>query len=508
MIVSLRAIWVALLWGLLPLAAAAEPSASDWVREEQVELRLIAAQTAVGDAGEVRLGVQFRLAPGWKTYWRSPGDAGLPMRLDWSGSRNLEAAELRWPVPERYQLLGLDTFGYEGEVVFPITARPARADQPLALEVAVDYLVCEKICIPYSAKLALTLPAGRAGPSGFVQAIDRFWVRVPGDGTAHGLSIDSVEWLGGAAPILVARVNAREPLAKPDVFVEGPSGWTFGPPSVALEGGGARAILRLPARPDFQDKSGDLVGQDIRLTLVDGERSAERLLTVARGAPDSVAWTALLAILGVALVGGMILNLMPCVLPVLALKMFGVVGLGQGEWRVVRWHFVATAAGVMVAFLGLAAVLNALKAAGYAIGWGIQFQSPVFLVSMVLVLALFAANLFGWLEFRLPSALAGAVPDAREGPAGAFMTGVFATLLATPCSAPFVGTAVAFALSRGTVEIVAVFAALGLGLAAPYLAVAAFPGLARLLPRPGPWMVKLRAVLAIALLGKIGRAHV
>ena len=129
MIVSLRAIWVALLWGLLPLAAAAEPSASDWVREEQVELRLIAAQTAVGDAGEVRLGVQFRLAPGWKTYWRSPGDAGLPMRLDWSGSRNLEAVELRWPVPERYQLLGLDTFAEGTPLTIVLTHKDGSKDE-------------------------------------------------------------------------------------------------------------------------------------------------------------------------------------------------------------------------------------------------------------------------------------------------------------------------------------------------------------------------------------------
>src|SRR5262249_48122259 len=156
---------------------------------DQVQLRLIAAQLGTGSGDELRVGLQMQLAPGWKTYWRTPGDAGLPLRIDWSGSSNIAAAELRWPVPERYTLLGLDTFGYADEVVFPIAVRAAKAGESLRLNAAVDYLVCEKICIPYNAKLALDLPAGRAAASPFVQAIDRFWVRVPGDGTAHGLHI-------------------------------------------------------------------------------------------------------------------------------------------------------------------------------------------------------------------------------------------------------------------------------------------------------------------------------
>ncbi|MBX6323710.1 MAG: thioredoxin family protein, partial [Rhodospirillaceae bacterium] len=214
----------------------------------------------------------------------------------------------------------------------------------------------------------------------------------------------------------------------------------------------------------------------------------------------------LAAALGAALLGGLVLNLMPCVLPVLSLKLLGVLGLGGAARAVVRRSFLATAAGILTAFLALGGVLAVLKAGGAAVGWGIQFQQPAFLVAMAFVLVLFACNLWGWFEVPLPrwaSAVAagGGEGDRHGSLAGAFMTGLLATLLATPCSAPFLGTAVGFALSQGTGEILSIFAVLGLGLALPYLGVAALPRLATALPRPGRWMLVLRRVLGVGLLG-------
>jgi suppressor for copper-sensitivity B len=205
--------------------------------------------------------------------------------------------------------------------------------------------------------------------------------------------------------------------------------------------------------------------------------------------------------LGLAVLGGLILNLMPCVLPVLSIKLLSVIGHGGGERRAVRQGFLASAAGIMVAFLALASVLAALKAAGTTVGWGMQFQHSWFLVAMTAMITLFAANLWGFLEIPLPQVLADAFGHRGETPglAGHFFSGAFATLLATPCSAPFLGTAVGFALARGPAEIVAVFAALGLGLALPYLAVAAFPAMATRLPHPGPWVVTLRRILGFVL---------
>ncbi|MDD9914499.1 MAG: thioredoxin family protein, partial [Rhodospirillaceae bacterium] len=202
-----------------------------------------------------------------------------------------------------------------------------------------------------------------------------------------------------------------------------------------------------------------------------------------------------------ALLGGLLLNLMPCVLPVLSIKLLSVVSYGGREAASVRFGFLATAAGIVTSMLVIAAALLGVKAAGMSVGWGIQFQQPVFLAFMALIVALFAYNLFGLFEIHLPQRLSDMSLRASDQPsaAGHFMTGAFATLLATPCSAPFVGTAVGFALSRDTLEILSVFAALGVGLALPYLAVAAFPRLATALPRPGTWMVVLRQIMGVAL---------
>jgi len=217
---------------------------------------------------------------------------------------------------------------------------------------------------------------------------------------------------------------------------------------------------------------------------------------------DAVNGYGLFTILGLALVGGLILNLMPCVLPVLAVKLLGVVGKGGRSRRDVRLGFLASSAGILFTFLVLGAALIAAKAAGSAVGWGVQFQQPLFLVALALLCALFAGNLWGLFEIRLPVMAGNIVARDRDyGFAGDFLSGVFATVLATPCSAPFLGTALGFALAGGPIDIFAVFIALGIGMALPYLVVALFPALANRLPRPGGWMVVLRRGLGFALLG-------
>jgi suppressor for copper-sensitivity B len=485
---------VALFCALFSDSAAAFESA--WNRNDHVAARLVSATAATGSAETLRVGLQFQLKPGWKIYWRSPGDAGFPPRVDWSGSENLSAATIRWPAPVRFELFGLDTFGYGGEVVLPIEVKPVQAGAPLRLAAKLEYLVCEQICIPYEAQLALALPAGPASPSAHAHLIDRFVARVPGDG--GGVAIEHAAFHRGAAPFLSVSARAMTPFATPDLFVEGPNGWGFGKPVASFSDGGRQAVLRVPVDTVPGDT---LAGKTVTFTLVDGDRATERALTVAQGAAASAG--GLLGVLALALLGGLILNLMPCVLPVLSIKLLNVVSHGGAARATVRTNFLASAAGIVVSFLALAAALVGLKASGHAIGWGIQFQSPVFLVFMTLLLALFAANLWGWFEIRLPGVLSGAagsVPD-RDDRWGAFVTGAFATLLATPCSAPFLGTAVGFALASGPAEIFAVFAALGLGLALPYLAVAAVPAVAQRMPRPGRWMVMLRRVLGVALLG-------
>lgn len=497
---SMLAALLALAW-LLPAGAAVAGEASDWARTEQAEVRLVAAVTGTGDALELPLGLQFRLKPGWKVYWRSAGDAGYPPSVEWRGD-GIAGARLSWPLPHRFEVLGLQSFGYADEVIYPITLTVARAGQPLAAQAEVDFLTCADICVPQRVSLALALPAGPAQPSAHAHDIGRFAATVPGDGSTHGLKVERVEaWGSGDAAGLRVVLTAEPPVRRPDLFVESPDGRGFGPPKVALEDGGRRVVLTANALPGTAE--GSPVGKPLTVTIGEDSRGIEHSAAPAEGVPPAAgvpAQAGLLLMLGFALLGGLILNLMPCVLPVLSLKVLGLVSHAGAERRAIRLTFVASSAGILVSFLVLAAAAVAVKQAGMAVGWGIQFQQPLFLVFLAVVVTLFAANMWGLFEVHMPYWLAGLSSVGNSHSLGGhFLTGAFATLLATPCTAPFLGTAVGFALAQGPAEVFAIFTALGIGMALPYLAVALFPGLAQRLPRPGRWMLRLRQGLGVAL---------
>jgi suppressor for copper-sensitivity B len=483
----------------LPLKAWA--AATGWVGDDYAAARLITATDAVGSAAAVEGGLEIRLMPGWHAYWRTPGDAGIPPSIDWAGSVNLAHADIAWPAPARYSLQGFETAGYRDHVVLPIALTLARPGQPLDQHALVSWAACANICVPYSTKLELRLPAGPAVPSAEAGSIADARARVPQPLAAAGIDLVSADVAGnGAATALVVELRSRgTAFEAPDLFVEGLDKGSPGRPEAALSQSGHFARLRVPIR---DAGAADLIGKKLTLTLVDRARAAEFTATPQPGSPagdPSRLWP----ILAVALLGGLVLNAMPCVLPVLSLKLLSVASQAGAERRRVRLGLVTTALGVLASFALLAAALIVLKASGAAIGWGIQFQWPWFIAAMAAVTTLFAASLWGWLPILLPRFAYDAATDIRaETPhADAFLTGMFATLLTTPCSAPFVGTAVGFALAQGPAEIAVVFAALGIGMAAPYFAVAAVPRLVRLLPRPGRWMNGLRVVLGFALAG-------
>ena len=495
--IALAAAWLGALW----LAPAAQAAATGWAGDAHSAARLLTAIDADGNSKTIAAGLEIRLAPGWHTYWRDPGDAGVPPVIDWSGSGNLARAETAWPAPARYSLQGFQTAAYQHDVVLPITLVIAHPGLPVPLQAQVSWAACANICVPYSAKLALTIPAGAATPSPEAALIAAAQARVPRSAAAAGIELVSAQAArDGADSVLTLELRSHQaPFAAPDVFVEGLDKGSPGRPEVALSDGGKLASLRVPIRAA---RPGDIAGHNLNLTLVDGARAAEFHATPVTGAAPGVA-SRLLPILAVALLGGLMLNAMPCVLPVLSLKLLSVASHAGGERRRVRLGLAMTALGVVTSFGLIAAALIALKASGAAIGWGIQFQWPWFIAVMAVATTLFAASLFGWLPILLPRFAYEAAAELRAPTpyADAFLTGAFATLLATPCSAPFVGTAVGFALAQGPTEIAAVFAALGLGMAAPYLAIAAMPRLIRLLPRPGRWMNWLRLGLGMALAG-------
>lgn len=495
---------VALLLGAFCAAAGASAAESGWQAAElapgvAVEARLIAATDATGSLAAIPAGLHVVLPDGWKTYWRSPGDAGLPPSLDWTGSENLKDVRFDWPAPHRFTLFGLETFGYAEEVVFPLTLTPETPAQPMRLRARADLLVCSDICVPAAMTLALDLPAGAAAPDGdAANLIDRFASLVPGDGRVAGLAVEAADLVG--ADLLRVTAAADPALTAPDVFVEAGPGWAFGRPEIALRDGGRLLVADLPVVQSPSDGT-SLESAPVTVTVVDGPRAMERTLAVGNAPAGGSSAPGLAAMIGLALLGGLVLNLMPCVLPVLSLKLLSVIGQGGRSRARIRLGFLASASGILVSFLALAGAAIAVKAAGGAVGWGIQFQQPVFVTAMIVVLTLFACNLLGFFEIPLPAGLADRAGRAGQSGtlAGEFATGAFATLLATPCSAPFLGTAVGFALARGPAEILVIFAALGIGLALPYLCIAAFPDLAARLPRPGRWMIAVKRVLSLAL---------
>jgi suppressor for copper-sensitivity B len=492
-----------LLLGVLSFGAAhaAEPT-SDWGSTKQGRVRLLAVP---GPDGALRLGLHFVLQPGWKIYWRSPGDAGLPPAVDWAGSTNVQIGEMSWPAPERFSYAGLETFGYEDETVLPIAATVPDASAPSRLRAAVSFLTCAAICVPNDVTLSLDMVAGAAASPDMASLLDRFAARVPGEVDQARIAVHNVTVAAsGKDALLTVEMQGTPPLKQPDLLVEGADGLSFLAPQAASRDG--MTVLTATA-PGGGAAAAKLAGRNLSLTVIDRASPASnpRAATfdaapVAAAAPEGAA-LGLVAVLALALLGGFILNFMPCVLPVLSIKLISLVQHSGHGRRMVRFGFLASSAGIVASFLVMAALLIVFRSAGLAVGWGIQFQEPIFLAALAALVTLFACNLLGWFEINLPWWLAGMAPGGGPSLGGNFLAGAFATLLATPCSAPFLGTAVGFALAGSPGDILLVFLFLGIGLALPYLAVAAFPGIAKVMPRPGRWMLILRQVLGLLLAG-------
>lgn len=464
---------------------------------------LISAENGIAPkASSISAGLDIRMRKGWKVYWRSPGEVGYPPTIDWAGSANLGDVTFLWPAPTRFSAFGIENYGYHGEVVFPLSIRLKQPGTPARLVAKVNLLVCSDICVPDEFTLALDLPAGTGIDAESGRRIATFAARVPDDGGASGISIEAAN-VSADPPAVTLMARSARPFRDPDIFPELGAHTGFGKPDIRLGDGGKLLWATIPIL------SAKDVARKLMVTITDGHRAATITPLLSAAAPKppfqsarsgpglvKLLWIGLLAALG-----GLILNVMPCVLPVLSIKLASAVKAQAGSRAHIRKGFLISAAGVMAFMWVLAAATIAFRALGFAVGWGLQFQSPVFLTAMILIMVLFSANLFGVLELSLPSSwqtrLARA--DGQPGFAGDFLTGALSSVLATPCSAPFLGTAVAFALSGRPVDIAVIFTALGIGLSFPYLLVAAAPGMVGRLPRPGRWMLGLKAVLGALL---------
>lgn len=478
---------------------------SSWAETEQGRVRLLASDSNHG-------GIEFQLKDGWKTYWRTPGDVGMPPSFGWDGSINSNNVTIGWPIPERHSNIGgIEDFIYSGRVILPFTIRLNDESKDTSLTLNLHYLVCKEVCIPLEANLSLMVPASHQD-SEAAALIAPFKDRIPKANNSKGLSIDSYRLTPTPkGALLEVKASSQTGWNAADLIIEGREGAHFLKPDIEISGKNAANFTVAITFPATKP----LAGSILHLTLINDHKEAVELEIPANFSDDfqtlSGAKTeaaeipsSLIAILLIAVIGGLILNIMPCVLPVLSIKLLSVIRHGGGDHHHIRASFLASSAGIIFSFLLIACGLIALKSLGYAIGFGFQFQQPVFLVLLVVILVLFACNLWGLFEFHLPTRFSGFalthMQDADNTVLGHFLTGAFATLLATPCSAPFVGTAISFALGRGPLEILLIFSAMGTGLALPYLLLSFFPSLVSMLPKPGAWMIKLRFILGIALI--------
>ncbi|MBK0098302.1 thioredoxin family protein [Erwinia sp. S63] len=458
-----------------------------WLRNAQnshAEVRLRSAN----NGADAQILLDIRLEKGWKTYWRSPGEGGVAPEIRWQTPD--VNAQWHWPAPARFDVSGLTTQGYKGDITLPIELARV-SDKHLAGTLTLS--TCSDVCI--LTDFPFTLDLDQQADPDFARDYAQAMGQIPAEsGLTDQLDVSNVN---GELQI---RAQRQGGWTKPELFFDYPQGSMLAAPQITVKGDILSA--RVAVTDEWGEAAPDLRGKTLSLVVVDAGIAQQSSVIIGAQplVSDSTSQT-LWSVILLALLGGLILNLMPCVLPVLAIKLSSLVQQQGQPRRQTRQQFLASSAGILFSFLLLAALMTGLRLSGQALGWGIQFQSSGFLLLMVLVMFLFTASLFDLLHFRLPSGLnTRLATQGGNGLLGHFGQGAFATLLATPCSAPFMGTAVAYALTAPLPQLWLLFAALGIGMSLPWLLVAALPGLARCLPRPGRWMIHLRTLLGLLML--------
>ncbi len=499
---SLRQLACILCAGLTAATASAAPVEGP-VRAQHLTVELLPLESSIQPGGSAAVGLHFNLDKGWHVYWVNAGDSGEPPRIKWTLPDGITASPMQFPAPRRLPLGPLMDFGYEDEVLFPMTLTAGstlKVPSTAPLSAHVDWLVCREVCIPGKTDLALPLPvAAQKGPVDPArQALfDRFRARLPQPLPSSAKAVFG-STPGGFALALTGHpaTNAEFfPLEQSQIVNAAPQ------PFQAVNGG---IQISIKKDENFHTQPALLNGV---LLLGDGTayeiHAPPGALPGAAGGVSSASLLNLLRFCSLAFVGGLILNLMPCVFPVLFIKGLSLIEASRHSEGKVRAHGLVYALGILVSFWAVVALLLGLKAGGRQLGWGFQFQSPGFIAVMALLLFFLGLSLAGMFEIGLTVTNTGSSLAARNGYAGSFFTGVLAMVVATPCTAPFMGAAIGFALAQNAAASFAVFTALALGLAAPYVLLTFYPAWMRHLPRPGAWMEVLKQATAVPIFATV-----
>src|SRR5947207_4721541 len=519
MVIVRMSSWTRLWLALCAIVFAHSGLGQTYQGRELVKATLLADTSAIIPGKPFTAGMLLRMAPGWHTYWKFSGDAGLPTEIKWKLPAGWKVGEIQWPIPLKTNDPGdIQTYGYQDEILLmqEITP-PAKIDiSPVKLSAEANWLVCEKICIPGSANLQLELPtassAGRATAAGSATAdpkntdlFARYRRLLPQNFPDPKTATPT--WSRVNSELRLKIVN--ENLANyPNVdFYPLPQGNTVvGHPGIESRKGN-EITFRIPIESPAKNLSA-MPGLVVFSKFPNGnDRAAWQLGTSAVAAAQATQPArGILTFLFFGFIGGFILNLMPCVLPVISLKIFGFIQqAGQSRQKIFRSGLAFTA-GIFAWFIALAVLLLALKAGGRDVTWGgFQFTNAYFVLGLSVVVLVFALNLFGVFEISLPQSMTRGLLSSsdRKDNLGSFFQGVFATVLATPCTAPFLGTALGFAFTQSPIVILSMFVAIAAGMSAPYFLLSAQPAWLRFLPQPGPWMVHVKQFMGFLLLATL-----
>jgi thiol:disulfide interchange protein DsbD len=494
--------WFPALFALL--VAAISPAAAQVGAGPRVHASLIAESGEVAPGATVTVALQEIIAPGWHTYWSNPGEAGLPTEIAWSLPPGWKAGAIAWPYPKRLPVGPLMQYGYDG-TVWLLTAITVPADAKpgdiVTLKAAADWLVCKDVCIPENTTLTLplTISASPIAPYATVkEAFDAARAKIPAP-SPWPVSFHADD---GHLDLFVASPSLTKMPLKDVSFFPSSEGVVEGmvPQNLGMADGGI--VLRL--QPPKNAKPPKTVSGVLVLTSTDGSVQGLDVKALPGAVPSAQFGgggmnAGLLTALVFALIGGLILNLMPCVLPILAMKALAIANHAHGDRRIAATEGFSYGIGAVLSFAALGLALILLRAGGQAIGWGFQLQEPAAVAGFALLIFAVGLNLSGVFEFG--NITAGDALTRRGGVMGSFFTGVLAVAVAAPCTAPFMAAALGYALTQSAVTALLVFLALGIGFALPFVLIGVSPALLRLLPKPGAWMLTLKQLLAFPMYG-------
>ncbi|HET9366483.1 MAG TPA: protein-disulfide reductase DsbD domain-containing protein [Candidatus Udaeobacter sp.] len=490
------------------LGLAPQSQAQVYQGKELVKAELLADTNAIVPGKPFTIGLLLRMVPDWHTYWAFSGDAGLPTELKWKLPSGWKIGEIQWPIPLKTSDPGdIETYGYEDEVLLmqEITPPQKLNDSTVKLSAEANWLVCEKICIPGGATPQLELPVSTTNQPANSEVFARYRRLLPQNWPESNTAAANWSRVGRDLRLKIASETLAN-YAALDFFPLPEQGVVVGHPTIESRNRN-EVVFRIPIESSEKGLS-SIGGLIVYSQHPNGEdRAAWRIsATPTVAATSSAPARGILTFLFFGFLGGIILNLMPCVLPVISLKIFGFIQqAGQSRRKILR-SGIGFTVGIFAWFIGLALLLISLKGAGRDVTWGgFQFTNPYFVLALGVIVLVFALNLFGVFEISLPQGMTRGLLSTteRKDDLGSFFQGIFATVLATPCTAPFLGTALGFAFSQSAAVILAMFVAIAAGMSAPYLLLSAQPAWLRFLPRPGPWMLHVKQFMGFLLLATL-----